>query len=96
MIYPLSQDYVREIFYYEPDTGKLFWTVDRGVRARAWDEAVGSLKKNGRKSVGVDRRIYDMDKVIWLYEHGRWPLKVIHMNRDNSDNRLCNLKGICE
>lgn len=88
---------VRELFDYEPETGRLLraWpviTYRGGVRHLAGTVA-GSLHKDGYVYVGIRGRLFLAHRLIWLHMTGSWPKgEVDHRNGIRNDNRWCNLR----
>jgi hypothetical protein len=88
----LSPEAVMELLRADPDTGVLYWRVDRRGRARAGDRA-GSAGLAGRIQVCINGKNYAASRLVWLLTHGDWPDKCIdHINRIPSDNRPQNLR----
>jgi len=82
----------RELFFYDPLTGKMTWRVSLNARAPAGAQA-GTLGHNGRLRVTISGRRYLVHRVAWLMTFGHWPDdEVDHKNLIPSDNRLCNLR----
>jgi hypothetical protein len=56
---------------------------------------MGGLSPKGYHRIGVDRKRYLTHRLVWLYVYGAWPKgEVDHINRNNSDNRLANLRDV--
>lgn len=88
----LTADRLREVLNFDPDTGQFTWCKSLSLRGRVGERA-GHSQKDGRVIVGIDGVSYLAHRLAWLYTHGAWPLNLIdHINRDNSDNRLVNLR----
>jgi hypothetical protein len=84
---------VRDLFDYEPETGKLTNKISR-KRARAGSIA-GCLNDNGYLRVSVAGRAHYVQRIIWLHVHGTWPNgDVDHINGIRTDNRLMNLRDV--
>jgi hypothetical protein len=102
----LTPDELREIFTYEPDTGKLFWNKcpswlyetdfarNRYNTLFAGKEA-GGVKNNGYKNVMINKRKLLSHRVIWAMVNNKWPdFEIDHINHNPSDNRLLNLRMV--
>ena len=84
---------VRLVWGCDPDKGTMWW-IQRG-RARKLGKHIGHSQEDGRGYLIHDYRgkRYYMHHLVWAWVHGRWPIGVIdHINRDPSDNRICNLR----
>ena len=87
----LTQERLKEILHYNPDTGSMNWLVlDRNKNP---DKEAGCLSKDGYKVIQIDGRQYKAHRIAWLYFYGTWPKKQIdHINRIKNDNRIHNLR----
>ena len=89
----LTQEYVRQLFNYDPDTGSLTWKVRKGPRAMIGDEA-GYTTNNGYRNIIIDQKCYKAHRICWLWIFGTWPKDQLdHINNKKSDNRLCNIRA---
>lgn len=90
----LTQERLRELLHYAPDTGVFTWRVDRSPRVRAGDRPA-SPTKAGYLRAGVDGQLHYLHRLAWLYVHGEWPAGVVdHVNGDRTDNRIENLRDV--
>lgn len=81
----LTQDRVKTLLSYSPDTGALTW--------RKTNKRAGTRHYSGYRNVFIDGRCYIEHRVIWLYVYGEWPsVDIDHINRLRDDNRLQNLR----
>jgi hypothetical protein len=83
-----SIDWLRQLFRYEPETGKLFWR-DSGAEAfpRAHPRGYYEGKLPGR------RETWKSHRVIWALQTGAWPSQAIdHIDGNPSNNRWDNLR----
>lgn len=88
----LTQEKVKELFHYEPDTGNLVWRFDRGACKLA-GKIAGGLSREGYLRIGINGKLYSAHRLIWLYVHGACPVEDIdHINGVKNDNRLTNLR----
>ena len=87
----LTQERLKELLHYNPETGIFTWLVYRSRYAR-----VGSVAGTiwlGRIVIMIDRKHYKAHRLAWLYVHGKFPTNQIdHINEEPSDNRITNLR----
>jgi hypothetical protein len=94
----LPIEYLHSALICDADRGKLYWRertdVANHVNSKfAGKEALCGLNKNGYPSGKIGGRRFLAHRVIWAMHTGAWPVEYIdHINRDRSDNRICNLR----
>jgi hypothetical protein len=86
----LTAERLRELLYYNPDTGGFRWKTGRGGE-KAGSEAGGL--HNGYIKIAINRCKYRAHRLAWLYTHGEWPSADLdHVDRDKTNNRISNLR----
>jgi hypothetical protein len=73
---------LHELFEYDLDTGCLL----RNGKLVGTSHSLGYLK------LKIKGRTYFAHRLVFLYCYGRWPIRLDHINRNKSDNRLENLR----
>ena len=72
---------------YFPETGLL---VDRKN-----NKVMGNLNKDGYLTISINGRTQMLHRVVYCLYHGYFPENPIdHINRNRSDNRICNLREV--
>ena len=89
----LTQDLLRELFDYNPETGLLTNRFDRTNVCK--EDPVGSDHGDGYLCVGINNRIYYLHRLVWMYVNGEFPPHEIdHINGIRDDNRIDNLRAV--
>lgn len=82
----LTQQELKDLLDYNPDTGIFTWKVDRR-KVKAGDRA-GFVHAGGGLQIGVGRQGYRASHLAWLYMTGKFPEKQLKF----VDNNRLNLK----
>lgn len=91
----LTQDRLRELLHYDPDTG-VFTNIKPRHRVKVGDIA-GSNSGKGYLQIQIDQKRYSAHRLAWLYTYGRFPEEFIdHINGNPSDNRIVNLREVTQ
>lgn len=92
----LTQERLKTLLDYNPETGDFTNKVFRGLRAMPGDMA-GNVSQGGYIELTIDKRKYKAHRLAWFYVYGVWPTNSIdHINRVKIDNRICNLRDVTQ
>jgi hypothetical protein len=88
---PLTQERLRELLHYDPETGVFTWMA---TRAGAFAGAkAGSISIKGAVVIRIDYQLYYAHRLAWFYMNGGWPdFGVDHQDLDPTNNRWNNLR----
>lgn len=101
----LTQEIVRDLLDYNPETGELshrirprnWFSSDRSCNtwnARyAGEKALSSLNTNGYLHGPLLGRMYRAHRIIFLWMTGDWPEEIDHVNHNRTDNRWINISN---
>jgi len=88
----ITQEYLKDLLSYDPDTGVFTWIKTKSNRCVAGNQA-GYLMKHGYRSVQVNGKLYTEHRLAWLYMYGYLPRGMVdHKNGNRADNRIDNLR----
>jgi hypothetical protein len=86
--YELTPELLKYYFIYVEETGVLYHRFGR----RRW-EVAGCRDGGGYHQVWLYGVYYPRARLIFLIEHGRWPVPTVdHINRIRDDDRIVNLR----
>ena len=87
----LTQEHLKTLLHYDPDTGIWTWRVNRtgGVKAGM---TAGYINDRRYRRIVVQNRIQYSHRLAWLYMTGNWPTQIDHKNGNKSDDRWQNLR----
>jgi len=88
----LSQDLLKHLFEYNPDTGLFIRKIKTTNKVNIGDIA-GTINTLGYRVIFIKPKLYYAHRLAWLYVYGEHPPHEIdHINECKSDNRICNLR----
>jgi HNH endonuclease/AP2 domain len=89
----LTQEYLKKILEYNPESGLFTWKVKKSCRNTIGATA-GTVSKLGYISISIDSRLYCSHRLAWLYTYGEFPSTGIdHIDGNPSNNAICNLRA---
>lgn len=91
----ITQERLKELLHYNPETGVFTWKVSKGPKAKSGSDAGCDLqrKRTYYKQIGIDGVRYYAHRLAWLYVHGKLPKNDIdHEDGDGLHNWINNLR----
>jgi len=89
----ITQKELKEILDYNPETGVFIW-LKHNKNQKSIGDAAGHLMAEGRTSIRINYISYLLHRLAWLYVYGKWPNEIDHINHNQSDNRISNLREV--
>jgi len=86
----LSQSELLDIFHYF--NGNLYWREPR--RGMSADFKAGCIRPDGYSHISINRKLYYLHNLIWIYFNGEIPenLEVDHIDNNRKNNTIENLQ----
>lgn len=89
----LTQDFLKQILDYDPETGIFVWK--RANKVRKVGDVAGGKMPGGYARVKIGQRHYLAHRLAWLWVYGKWPEHDIdHIDHNPSNNRIQNLRDV--
>lgn len=88
----LTQEYLRERFNYDEETGVLTWRTH--LRAKRYVGTEAGTRKRGYRAVNLHKKTCLTHRLIWIYMYGEIPdnMEIDHIDGDHLNNRISNLR----
>lgn len=86
----LTQERLKELLTYNPETGLFYWNLSVGGSASG--SQAGTITLTGYVQIRIDNKSYKAHRLAWLYENGKLPKVIDHANGIKTDNRISNLR----
>jgi hypothetical protein len=88
-----TQERVKEILEYSPDTGAFIWKISNSNRVKVGAKA-GTLMNTGYISIGIDGPQYLAHRLAFLYVNGTLPSEIDHIDHNPANNAISNLRAV--
>lgn len=90
----LTQERLKELLHYTPDTGIFVWKVTTNTHAIKGSVA-GTCNKRGYKIIGINGKKFYIHRLVWLYVYGKFPDgEIDHIDCNPKNNTITNLRVI--
>ncbi len=87
----ITQEELKKILSYDPETGLFTRLIDRG-RFKKGSVAGGKIS-DGYMSIMILGTVYQSHRLAWFYVHGSWPaVHIDHIDCNTSNNKILNLR----
>ena len=93
---PIDAQFMRDLFYYEPELGQIFYRRNAGSRRKG--ERAGFFNSLGYRSVSINNIRYKEHRIIYAVVTGRDPgdLEIHHINGVVDHNDFYNLQALTQ
>ncbi len=89
----LTQQELKKVLRYDPDSGLFFW-LDTAKNRPEITLPAGYISR-GYIRIRVGAYVYRAHRLAWLYVYGEWPQNEMdHINHNRADNRIANLRAV--
>lgn len=87
----LTQERLKELLIYDPETGIFCWRIDRGGRPIG---SIAGCASHAYIRISVDYKSYRAHHLAWLYMTGAMPIRFVdHRDTNKQNNIWTNLRS---
>lgn len=86
----ITQERVRQVLDYDPETGEFIWKMSG--KGRGISRPAGTITKHGYVAISIDGKKYFAHRLAWLCIHGEIPHIIDHIDLNGKNNRINNLR----
>jgi|SRR6185436_6308981 hypothetical protein len=87
-----SQEYIKQLFNYNPATGDLTWKIARSNRV--YPGMIAGVRSTNKIQVYIGNSPYAAHRIIWLWYYGHpIPEQIDHKDRNGYNNCIENLRA---
>lgn len=92
----LTQEYLKSILHYDPETGEFLWLVSKdGVKRGSIAGSIGAHARKKYYVIKINRHPYYAHRLAFLYMEGAFPEnEVDHIGGDGANNKWSNLRSV--
>lgn len=93
-------EYIFSRISYDPNTGEFYWKPRKIIKIqdKTWNakfayKQAGYIRKNGYRSIVIEKKEYMCGRLAWFLINKKWPKEEIdHINLNKIDDRISNLR----
>jgi len=90
----LTQSRLKELLEYNTETGIFTRKISIGSRGMSGN-IVGTNHGGGYLTVQIDKKLFYLHRLAWLFVHGEFPKKFIdHIDHNKKNNKIKNLREV--
>ena len=100
-------DYLKDCISYCEDTGIILWRerpdshfsnklACRSFNSRLAGKEAGGISSSGYRTIYINGNHYQGHRLAWFVSKGVWPNQIDHINGIRDDNRIINLRSVCQ